>query len=370
MFTTMKSKPHSARKRMLSNIYSKSYIHNSTTMEAVSRVLFLSRFLPNLKALEANGPFNIFAFFSAATMDFVASYIFGVAATPNMTDHKDERDRILHLYHSRQSYSFWPQELPRFTRLLKRIGIRLVPKWVDSATQQIEDWVLSMCTKAEQFQSKEFGTAKPEDTPEVYQQMRRALRRFRDEAGDLEQDEKLAIASEMMDHLTAGFDTSSITLTYLVHEISKRQDLQKTLRDELQHIESPLRYRPGAEELEQLPAPKDLDKLPLLGAIIQETLRLRSAIPAPQPRVTPDGGCVLGPQGEYRVPEGVRVSAQAHSLHRNAEVFDEPESWKPERWLVADEAKLKEMNRWFWAFGSGGRMCIGSNLALYRELMI
>lgn len=28
---------------------------------------------------------------------------------------------------------------------------------------------------------------------------------------------------------------------------------------------------------------------------------------------------------------------------------------------------MKEMLRWFWAFGSGGRMCIGSNLAMQGE---
>ena len=226
-----------------------------------------------------------------------------------------------------------------------------------------------MCTEAEQFQNDGSCKTKPEDTPEVYRQMRGALQRAAEKAGDVQHhDVKLTVASEMLDHLAAGFDTSGITLTYFVHEISKRQDLQTALRDELQRVESPFRYRPAAEQLDRLPAPKDLDKLPLLSALIQETLRLRAAIPGPQPRITPAGGCVLDPKDEYRVPGGVRVSAQAHSLHRNPEVFDEPESWKPERWLVADEAKLKEMNRWFWAFGSGGRMCIGSNLALYREL--
>jgi cytochrome P450 len=174
----------------------------------------------------------------------------------------------------------------------------------------------------------------------------------------------------LLDHLAAGFDTSGITLTYFVHEISKRQDLQKALREELQRVDSPFRYQLAIEQLQHLPAPKDLDKLPLLAALIQETLRLRAAIPGPQPRVTPIEGCVLGPQGQYQIPWGVRVSAQAHSLHRNPEVFEEPESWKPERWLVDDEAKLREMNRWFWAFGSGGRMCIGSNLAMYREFVV
>jgi cytochrome P450 len=336
-------------------------------MEAIARVLILDRFLPNVKSLENKGdPFDIFPVFSASTMDFVTSYQFGLSATANMMGNEDVRDRFLQWYNHRQSYNFWPQELPRFTRYLRNIGIRVVPRWVDVANRNIEAWAMSMCAKAAQLQRNE--STKLEDVPEVYEQLNGALRKA--EAKAESQDTtglQLVIASEMLDHLAAGFDTSGITLVYFVHEISKRPDLQKALRDELQRIESPLRCSPGAEKLERLPAPKEIDKLPLLSAFIQETLRLRAAIPGPQPRITPTGGCTLGPHGEYHVPGGVRVSAQAHSLHRNADVFGEPESWKPERWLVADEPKLKEMNRWFWAFGSGGRMCVGSNLALYRE---
>lgn len=59
------------------------------------------------------------------------------------------------------------------------------------------------------------------------------------------------------------------------------------------------------------------------------------------------------------------MSANAHSLHRNEDVFPSPEEWRPERWLQASESELKEMRKWFWAFGSGGRMCIGSHFAVY-----
>lgn len=53
-------------------------------------------------------------------------------------------------------------------------------------------------------------------------------------------------------------------------------------------------------------------------------------------------------------------------MHRNPDVFPEPETWRPERWLDSDGNidAGGEKARWFWAFGSGGRMCVGSNLAM------
>jgi cytochrome P450 len=52
------------------------------------------------------------------------------------------------------------------------------------------------------------------------------------------------------------------------------------------------------------------------------------------------------------------VNMSPYSLHRNAEVFPEPLKFDPERWLGPTE-QVALMNRWFWAFSSGGRMCIG-----------
>lgn len=59
------------------------------------------------------------------------------------------------------------------------------------------------------------------------------------------------------------------------------------------------------------------------------------------------------------------MSAMPYGLHRNEAVFPEAETFKPTRWLPShtSDEHLKEMHRWFWAFGSGGRMCIGSHLA-------
>lgn len=118
---------------------------------------------------------------------------------------------------------------------------------------------------------------------------------------------------------------------------------------------------------------KTIDALPFLEACLLETLRLNAPIPGPQPRTpTSPSQLSLGVGGQtVIIPPDTRVSAQAYSLHRNPDVFPDPERWDPERWLIDESApredeeeRLKEMHRWFWAFGSGGRMCFGSNFAL------
>ncbi|KAL8703388.1 MAG: hypothetical protein Q9201_003417, partial [Fulgogasparrea decipioides] len=60
----------------------------------------------------------------------------------------------------------------------------------------------------------------------------------------------------------------------------------------------------------------------------------------------------------------------AYTLHRNPRVFPSPLSWNPSRWLDASEAHKTEIGRWFWAFGSGGRMCVGSNFAMQEMKLI
>lgn len=60
------------------------------------------------------------------------------------------------------------------------------------------------------------------------------------------------------------------------------------------------------------------------------------------------------------VPPGVIASISALTSGRNPAVYPEPEKWRPERWIKADERM-----RFNWTpFGYGSRICPGNNLAL------
>ncbi|KAK8165289.1 cytochrome P450 monooxygenase-like protein [Phyllosticta citrichinensis] len=380
MFAIVDSKPHSARKRLLSGIYSKSSVQASATLRhAVSKIVY-QRLLPQLSAWSASkAHVDMYSLLSALTMDIVTAYIFSLPLATNFLQDQGTRDAFLHWYNCRRSFTVYHQEMPRLTTWLERLGIRLVPRWVDEANGNIEAMVWDLCEGARRWVegvTATEGAAKLEkrrtegEWPVVYDGLVRALMKEQEKADDAMKHE---VASELLDHLAAGFDTSSITLTYLAHELSQRPLLQVRLRTELRQLSPPM----TPESAPSLPSPKALDAAPLLHAVVMETLRLHAAIPGPQPRVTPPGGASLGPYAN--LPAGVRVASQAWSLHRNADVFPQPEQWLPERWLDADGNLLtadgtkggdgegfRHMMRWFWAFGSGGRMCIGSHLAVYQ----
>jgi cytochrome P450 len=374
MFSMPTHALHSRRKRMLSNIYAKGTLQASAAMTANTLTLLHDRIVPRLRAMAADKkPAEFYDLFSAAAMDFVVAYIFGLKNGTNFVREPTMGKKFFRDYKARQRYAFFPQEMPKFTKLMSKIGLRhvCVPQWVDQANADIEDWLLGMCDKAEstlRTVEREGEKGRVEDWPTVYAQLRNAL--LKDSAKALpdakSEDESVAalrlqIASELLDHTLAGFDTSSITLTWLAWELSKPQNLkwQEQLHTELNTLN-------GSRDA------KELDSLPVLHAIIQETLRLHAAIPGNQPRITPSSPSTLGANGHEvsGLPPNVRVQAQAWSLHREASVFPEPETWRPSRWLErrnggdSTPEHMREMQRWFWAFGSGGRMCVGSNLAM------
>lgn len=368
MFAMPGRAEHSKRKRMLSNVYAKSTLQGSSAVAEISRVLLGERMGPRLEGFAKGGEaVEVYDVFSAFTMDAVAGYVFGLENGSDFLRQPEHAARFLKDYKARQIHTFWPQELPNFTNFMGNIGLLglIVPPWVAKANRDIEAWILSMCDKAERS-LKEVDASKKKieyvaDTPTVYAQLRQALIK---EAGKSDKDacaeqvvqsSRLEMASEMLDHVLAGFDTSSITLTWLAWELSRTANKaawQTKLREEIAGLE-------GNTDA------KHIDGLPILHGCLMETLRLHAAIPGNQPRMTPSAAS-LGPEGQAvsDLPAGIRVQSQAWSLHRNPEIFPDPDSWRPERWIDASEAQLKEMGKWFWAFGSGGRMCVGSNLAM------
>ncbi len=92
-----------------------------------------------------------------------------------------------------------------------------------------------------------------------------------------------------------------------------------------------------------------------LDAVIKETLRQRPILPVTARRLT-----VETQVGDFTFPRGWTLMPCIYLIHQDAEVFPEPERFRPERFLEDP----KPSSRVWIPFGAGARHCVGSHLAL------
>lgn len=98
-----------------------------------------------------------------------------------------------------------------------------------------------------------------------------------------------------------------------------------------------------------------------LHAVVEEGLRVFPPVAAGLPRDCP--GAAI--DGEY-IPAGVTVSCENYALARDPRYWEDPDSFRPERWIGDG---LKDDKRAFQPFSTGPRACLGVNLA-YLEMRV
>jgi cytochrome P450 len=118
------------------------------------------------------------------------------------------------------------------------------------------------------------------------------------------------ITFEAQSYITAGTDTTSTTLIYLVYAVCSQPEIRDKLVAELEPLSESLVH-------------EDIRDLPYLNQVINETLRLYASAPSALPRLVPQDGARLA---GHQIPGGVTVSTQCYSLHREPSIFKDPET--------------------------------------------
>ncbi|KAI1766324.1 cytochrome P450 [Hypoxylon sp. FL1150] len=165
---------------------------------------------------------------------------------------------------------------------------------------------------------------------------------------------KDSIIDHVMTFHAVGHITTAVTLDWTTFELGKRPQLQHRLREEI-------RSRLPGSKLHEVNA-GDIEALPLLAAVCNETLRLYPALPFTTRTAVRDT-TILG----TRVPKGTTVTWSAHAINRDKEFWGaDAGTWNPERWM-GDSTREKTggatNNFAFLTFSAGPKNCIGQQWA-------
>ena len=157
--------------------------------------------------------------------------------------------------------------------------------------------------------------------------------------------------------VSAATVSTAWSLTVTSYNLVSHPDALKKVKDELAAA-----FPGGPDTINDLGV---LGSLPFLNACIQESLRIGIGPSHRSPRISPDKAVPFtDPEtgNTWMVPAGTPMSMSHPLLFRDASIFPDPYSFKPERWI-----ETPGLEKYQFAFSKGTRNCMGITLA-YTEM--
>ncbi|MEM7110793.1 MAG: cytochrome P450 [Chloroflexota bacterium] len=154
------------------------------------------------------------------------------------------------------------------------------------------------------------------------------------------------LRNEVATLFIAGYETTSIALSWTVHYLLKHPDVLRKLQAEVDAVLG-----------DRLPTMDDIAALPYTKMVFQETLRIRP----PSywvPRTATEEDVIDG----YTIPAGSNVVSLTYAYHHHPEFWEEAERFDPER-FAPEQGGEKHMSAWL-PFGLGQRLCIGRDFVM------
>ena len=160
------------------------------------------------------------------------------------------------------------------------------------------------------------------------------------------------LRDEAMTLYLAGHETTALTLSWTWHLLARHPEVQdKLLAEWDQHLQ-------GRD-----PTVSDLPKLKYTDAVLTESMRLLPPVYLIGREATKEMEL-----GGYKVPKGTTIFMSQWVSHRDPRYFDDPETFRPERWL---DGLIERIPKYaYYPFGGGPRVCIGNTFALMEAGLI
>ncbi|KAG2015054.1 cytochrome P450 [Coprinopsis cinerea AmutBmut pab1-1] len=155
----------------------------------------------------------------------------------------------------------------------------------------------------------------------------------------------------------AGSETTNSVLEFLFYALLSRPEVQKKAQRELDDVLMETTQDGGVRI--RLPDIEDFGDMPYINAIVKEALRWQPVMPVGVPHLSTADHIYKG----YFIPKSTIVIGNAWAMLRDPRVYDDPETFKPERFLKADGSLNPDVpDPHNVAFGFGRRLCPGKHI--------
>ncbi|WP_226042991.1 cytochrome P450 [Natrinema sp. DC36] len=160
------------------------------------------------------------------------------------------------------------------------------------------------------------------------------------------------VEDQMLTMIFAGYETTAAALGFAWYSLAMNPEIRQAFHDELDAVLG-----------DEPPTPEDIANLDLTNRIVTETLRLYPPIHT-IPRQTTRDVQIDG----YQIPANEEVHLSIISTHRDERFYDDPLSFRPDRWTENFEEELDDHA--FIPFGGGRRTCIGREFARLEATLV
>lgn len=184
----------------------------------------------------------------------------------------------------------------------------------------------------------------PRDLTDMYLMEMQAQQDAREEDSSFTEDYLFYIIGDLF---IAGTDTTTNSVLWTLLYMVIYPDIQDKVQAEIDEVVGKHR----------VPSLTDKGSLPFTEATIMEVQRMTVAVPLAIPHMASETTEFRG----YTIPKGTVILPNLWSVHRDPTVWDDADSFNPERFLDNEGKLLRK--ECFIPFGIGRRVCMGEQLA-------
>lgn len=223
-------------------------------------------------------------------------------------------------------------------------GGRQLPRWLPTAENRKLEAALEVI---EGFVRQKLAAGRSGDAPEDAL-LTGLLEATDGRSGATLSDQELV--DELMMLLVMGHMTTAMGLTWTLELLARHPEVEARVGEE-------------AKALDGTPSAGDLDRLPYLRQVVEESLRLYPPTWSFS-RGARDADEIAG----IPVPAGATILLSPYLIHRRADFWPAPDTFDPDRFLPERIAKRHRFA--YFPFGGGPRICIASQLALMEMPLV